>query len=126
VDVLSEVEIEARLEEVELTLKMLEERKQSLLKALEAAKMAHRLENRFEFNPPIPKNSGAFKNFLIPKILEAHREKHKIEYRIVGSDDVASAVEFSACSDEHRREITRACKWVQKVLLEKTSLKGKD
>ena len=116
---MSEVEIKARLEEVELTLKILEERKQSLLKALEAAKTARKLENRFEFNPPVPKNSGAFKSFLIPKILGSHKEKHGIEYLVVGSDDVALAVEFSACSDEHRREIVRACEWVQKVVREK-------
>jgi len=31
---------------------MLEERKQSFLRVLEAAKTAHKLENRFEFNSP--------------------------------------------------------------------------
>lgn|GEM_PF-4516222 len=71
---MSEVEIKAKIEEIESMIKMLEERKNSLLKALEALSMAYKFENKFEFNPPIPKDSGDFKNFLMPKILNAHKE----------------------------------------------------
>jgi hypothetical protein len=111
---MSEAEIKAKLEEVDSLLRMLEERKKSLLKALEALKMSIRFENKFEFNPPIPKDSGAFKNFLMPKILNAHKDKHGIQYRILESNGLVSAIEFSKCSDEHRKEIIKACEWVQR------------
>jgi len=112
---LSEVEIKAKIEEIESMIKMLEERKNSLLKALEALSMAYKFENKFEFNPPIPKDSGAFKNFLMPKILNAHKDKHGIQYRIIESNNLVSSIEFSKCSDEHRKEIIKACEWVQRV-----------
>jgi hypothetical protein len=67
---LSEAEIKARLEEGELTLGMLEERKQSLLEASEEVKAISALENRSEVNQPTPNNTKPLKDFLIPSILK--------------------------------------------------------
>lgn len=118
---MSEVEIKAKIEEVDSILRMLEERKSNLLKAVEALKMTHKFDNRFDFNPSIPKDFRAFKNFLIPKILEDHKEKHGIQYWISESNNLVSSIEFSKCNDEHKREIIKACEWVQKVLSQKLS-----
>ncbi|MGQ9470025.1 MAG: hypothetical protein ACUVTD_09470 [Nitrososphaerales archaeon] len=81
-----------------------------------ALMMTYKLENKFDFNPPTPKESRPFKNFLIPKVLDAHKEKHGIQYWISESNNLVSAIEFSKCSDEHKREIINAYKWVQMVV----------
>jgi hypothetical protein len=67
---LGEAEIKARLEEGELTLGMLEERKQSLLEVLEEVKAISALENRSEVNQPTPNNTKPLKNLNIPKLQE--------------------------------------------------------
>ncbi|MEM3383820.1 MAG: hypothetical protein QXD42_05075 [Nitrososphaerales archaeon] len=118
---MSESEIKAKIEEVDSILRMLEERKSNLLKALEALKMTHKFDNRFDFNPPIPKDAKPLKNFLIPRVLEIHKEKHGIQYWISESNNLVSSIEFSKCNDERKREIIKACEWVQKVLAQKPS-----
>lgn len=66
-----------------------------------------------------PKNLDRSRIFWYQRFLEAHREKHGIEYRASESNNLVSAIEFSKCNEEHKREIINACKWVQKVTSEK-------
>ena len=115
----SEEIIKSKLEEVNLLLKILEERKSNLLKALEALKMTGKIGNRYEFNPPIPKDAKPIQSFLIPRVLETHREKYGINYTIIESIGYVSGLEFSDCKEEHKKEIIKACDWVQKVMAEK-------
>jgi len=61
--------------------------------------MSISFENKFEFNPPIHRESRPFKNFLIPKVLEAHREKHGIDYRISESNNLVSGTGFKCAEN---------------------------
>jgi hypothetical protein len=120
---MSEKEIKSKIEEIELLKRILEERRSNLLKALELTS-TQPLENIFEFDILIPKDSGPVKKFLISKILETFKQKFGINFKIIESNNFISSIQFSKCDEEQKNEIFNSCRWVQRVTKEKQEKEG--